>query len=145
MADYALTPLMLEFTQATLQANPELVDLVEITPGNNKIYWDRAPDGIEMPYITIHHLKGGWENETQRQTADYTLKVMGHAADAVTAAALIKQIECGLTDVDLIDSLGNVVGYTPVEHILPFSDSYQVQNFVYWKVGGIFRFRFATC
>lgn len=131
---------------------PDVTSLVQLTadPTKFKIFYEHAKDHIELPYIIMSHIAGGFENTTPAQvSADMDFKIVLHSFNMPQSVLGMKAI-AGLhrmLPVTILYAQGNPDGNTPVapyatiRQRLPIHERRVVQNVPYFMGGGIYRIR----
>lgn len=121
--------------RGTLLAEATVTGLV-----GQKVFWERVEQGMLLPYITLHHISGGDENSAQVRYADTIWKVQAHTDNLEIVPSLADAIYTALVEKHTVTTV-DAKSYATTEEELPIFDSYQIQNFVYHLVGGLYRFR----
>ena len=124
---------------ATLNLNSEVITLVD-----ERIVWEvmlEPSKELQLPYIKLINLAGGYENTTSVQAADSIWRVLGVTNKHLQAQELADAIHDALhRQYPVVDGV-NVKHYSWITQERPIFESYKVQNVFYLDVGGIYRIR----
>ena len=127
--------------RTTIIALPEMQALVELedTPGQYKVFWEDVDEGIELPFIVISQLAGGWEHKTPNRASESIWKIVGTTANKATAVLFAEAF--GLLDRLAPDTsdFPDVYAYHWLEETLPIYERYTLENVPIIRVGGFFR------
>ena len=126
----------------TLKDIPEILTLTSWN-GIHKIFWEHVQQDIPLPYITLHHIMGGEDNETQTRASDTVWKVQATTGDMLTAKNFANAISKLQNKYPVIPSAYNSIaaGYTSIEENTPIFDRGTMQNIPVFYVGGLYRLR----
>jgi len=111
------------------------------SPGHYKIFWRFVPDSIEMPYIVLRHLAGGYDNDAQSEASDSLWKIDGVTVDYATRESLSDAIAELHRKDPISTTFPNSCGYTWITEELPTHEVKLAENHPILYVGGIYRLR----
>ena len=124
---------------ATLSSNATIATLV-----GDRIVWEvmiEPSEELQLPYIKLINLAGGYENTTLARAADSIWRVLGVTNGHIQAQQLADAIHDALhRQYPIVDGV-DVRHYSWITQERPLFESYKVQNIFYLDVGGIYRIR----
>lgn len=115
----------------------------------SKIYQERAPNGVEMPYAVIRHYTGGEDNDAQSRAADMMFRVYIVTDDVTIAAkyqALVsnalhrKTPDFTAVNADAANDMA-IKAYTWVTEEYVDVVPYPIQQRTVYEAGGVYRIR----
>lgn len=129
-------------TEITRSLRDTMMSMSEITSLIiDRIYWEDVEDTVDLPYIVIAHLMGGYENETQANAVDSYWKICFYTADKEIALQA-KAAMAGLHRKEMVvTNTPNVFPYSTIREQAPIYERDVAQNVPVYEVGGIYRVR----
>jgi hypothetical protein len=118
----------------TLLGISAITDLVE-----DRVFWEDVEDIVELPYVVIAHMVGGYENKTQNLAVDTYWKVCFVTSDKVAAIAGRQAIhELHEKSLDKTNE-PNIYPYRTIREQVQIYEREVAQNVPVYTVGGIYR------
>lgn len=108
-----------------------------------KIFWEHAPDSVELPYLVISHMSGGrYEGtDTSQKYSDTSWKIVMHTANMAATESIVNAIGLLQNLCPVCTNFPGVSVVAPLHEKAPIFDRYVVQNVPLFIVGGLYRLR----
>lgn len=130
-----------------LIASTDIQNTVSDGSGNYKIFLGNAPGGGNtnenlalMPYITMHHIRGGEENVAPSRSFDMTFRVGAVHKFQPTVETIAGHISAALHE-QLLTYLDGWEDWALCLQLNPYYEEAEIQGIKVWRIGAYYRIR----